>query len=70
MKSFIEVTDSQDEKVLINVNCIFRVETLKKEKITKTKIQLTPMGYNNYPYQTVETVESYEEIKLLIADAI
>ena len=70
MKNFIEVTDYQNETVLININFIFRIEKLKNDKSAKTRIELTPRGYNNYPYQSVDTIETYEEVKQLIVAAI
>ena len=70
MKNLIEVTNHQNDKILININFIFRIEKLKSDRVVKTKIELTPSGYNNFPYQYVETVETYEEVKQLIEAAI
>lgn len=70
MKNFIEVTDKENDKVLMNVNCIFRVIPLKNDKTAKCRVEQTPKGYNSYPYQAVDTLESYEEVKQLIEAAI
>lgn len=70
MTNFIEINDKENNKILLNINYIFRVVPLKNDKIAKCRVEQTTKGYNNYPYQYIDTLESYEEIKQLIEAAV
>lgn len=68
MKNFIEVTNTDNVKELLNVNYIFKTDVYTDKKI-KGRIFMSPRGHNNYPVQVVYTLETYEEIKQLIGDS-
>lgn len=69
MKNFIEVTDLNNTKVLLNVKHIFKVQNPTDTK-TNCQIDIAWTGFNNYPFQYVKTIESYEEVLNLIEKAV
>ena len=66
MKNFIEVTDQKDTKALLNINQIFKVQSIDVKGVSKCRIDLMAKGFNNFPYQFIDTKESYEEVLKLI----
>ena len=72
MKNFIEVTDTNNTKVLLNVNLIFKIQNSKDTKslLNVCQIDIAWKGHNDYPFQYVKTMESYEEVLNLIEKAV
>lgn len=66
MKNFIEVSDQKDTKILLNINHIFQVQLLDVKGVAKCRIGLMAKGYNSFPYQFIDTKESYEDVLKLI----
>lgn len=69
MNGFIEVTDKENDKLLVSVNSIFRVIKIK-DKTANCRIEQIPKGYGTFPYQAVDVLESYDEVKALINSAV
>lgn len=69
MKGFIEVTNDKGMKMILNINHIFRCYSLQNEKSSMCRIDMIPQGYSNYPYQLINVIESYNEIKDMISEA-
>lgn len=60
MKNFIEVTDFEDQQLLVNTENILWVRPYETEN--GTVIYMASPGRNNYPV-SVTVKESYEQIK-------
>lgn len=62
MNKFIEVTDQNGEKVILNIDWIFAVEHHSGGCL----IKVGAGGYNGSPFQYYYVSESYEEVKALV----
>ena len=67
MKNFIEVTNLENKKVSLNVNYIIKLDDFTNMKI-KGRI-FVALTSDNKSTQEIHTLETYNEIKQLIADS-
>lgn len=65
MNKFIELTNEDDKKILINASHVFDVhEEINERAKTKTMIYFAGVkGYGNQPFKTLEVKEDYETVK-------
>ena len=68
MAKFIEVTDANSVKKLLNVDYIFEIE--KEDKTGHAVIKLEVSGFNGYAFQYVETDMDYWDVRHIIDDSI
>lgn len=66
MSKFIELSDTENKSVLLNVNHIFKVSRISDEN---TEICLSVNGYNGFPYQYIKTKMSYETVRKIIENS-
>lgn len=68
MKKFIELTQSEGEKIYVNVDYIFLIEKIDRDEDLKSQISFAVPGYGSAVFHRIHVKENMHKIYSLIED--